>query len=165
MRLVEYTWKQGEIGAFISESWNLLHDLCFFKTGFLWPLGTHQIKLTWKMGFWGKVFDLSRVHKECLVQSDHFPIFEDVQLPGLSGFFGGQAVWIAKKPESFGLSCAFISDLVGCGNLLHIKGEDHIKQLQLQLQSLIYFNISNMGVSKNSGIPKWMVKIMENPIF
>ena len=26
------------------------------------------------------------------------------------------------------------------------------------------FGISNMGVSKNRGTPKWMVKIMENPM-
>ena len=32
--------------------------------------------------------------------------------------------------------------------------------------SLIWYTPqkSNMGVSKNNGTPKWMVKIMENPI-
>jgi len=29
---------------------------------------------------------------------------------------------------------------------------------------LIFFWIDDMGVSKNWGTPKWMVKIMENPI-
>ena len=29
---------------------------------------------------------------------------------------------------------------------------------------MTYVIFQNMGVSKNRGIPKWMVKIMENPI-
>ena len=35
--------------------------------------------------------------------------------------------------------------------------------LGVQLKSPGLFN-SHMGVSKNRGTPKWMVKIMENPI-
>ena len=69
-------------------------------------------------------------------------------------FLEGRQFELPKNQSLLGCRVHLFSDLVGCGNLLHIKGEDHIKQLQLQLQSLIYFNISNMGVSKNSGIPK-----------
>ena len=29
---------------------------------------------------------------------------------------------------------------------------------------MVYCNNPYMGVSKNTGTPKWMVKIMENPI-
>jgi len=28
----------------------------------------------------------------------------------------------------------------------------------------LFFGVPNMGVSKNRGTPKWMVKVMENPI-
>ncbi len=35
-------------------------------------------------------------------------------------------------------------------NQIHLKGFDKVHQ--------------NLGVSKNEGTPKWMVKIMENPI-
>ena len=33
-----------------------------------------------------------------------------------------------------------------------------------RISSVIYLFYTYMGVSKNRGTPKWMVKIMENPI-
>ena len=43
----------------------LLRDLWY-----LWPT----------FNFWGKVKELSNAHQECLVQSDHLPVQERVQL-------------------------------------------------------------------------------------
>ena len=41
-------------------------------------------------------------------------------------------------------------------------GWQRLVQTELQLYSIFF--VYHLGVSKNRGIPKWMVKIMENPI-
>ena len=46
----------------------------------------------------------------------------------------------------------------GFGNHLQTGGEVYLPTLSSEVIS------PDLGVSKNSGTPKWMVKIMENPI-
>ena len=46
----------------------------------------------------------------------------------------------------------------------HPKKSSIIKNQLLSPSSLITHDFLDMGVSKNRGTPKWMVKIMENPI-
>ena len=53
-----------------------------------------------------------------------------------------------------------ISDL----QLIHPHIESHISNPDLHKPNTVLISVEHMGVSKNKGTPKWMVKIMENPI-
>ena len=50
--------------------------------------------------------------------------------------------------------CVFPRERIACNRIAP----------NMEEQNILTINTEHMGVSENSGIPKWMVKIMENPI-